>query len=92
MTQQKRIREQTVQTNNEQTVAVQTELSHMQCPECGKQMKESDSWPGLWICIDGMKPINDRDPFRYKCKGKHITKRGEDLFYEEIKRQMVKRN
>jgi hypothetical protein len=81
-----------MQTQNEQTETVPVQPIVMQCPECGKPMKECDGWPGLWICIDGLKPMNDSAPYKYKCNGKHITERGSELFYEEIERQIAQSN
>lgn len=50
------------------------------CPKCGKQLVEQKKWRGLWICPDYNTPINATAPFKYKCTGMHITKKGRESF------------
>lgn len=37
-------------------------------------MVEQVKCPGMWLCVDYIKPLNDAAPFRYQCTGKHLTK------------------
>jgi hypothetical protein len=55
-------------------------------------MVEQTKWRGLWICPDGIHPINDKPPFIYKCQGMKITQNGADAFMAAFLKIICERN
>ena len=62
------------------------------CPKCGKPMREWPAWPGLWVCPDYARPLNDAPPFQFKCTGLVIGKRAAKAFAQELARMSQARN
>lgn len=64
----------------------------MNCPKCNKPMIEQPVFPGLWLCPDYVKPINDRAPYKFKCTGMRLTEAGERSFTEEVNKIIARNN
>lgn len=62
------------------------------CPECGQEMLEQIEFPGLWLCVDYLEPLNDRAPFKYKCLGMRLTRAGAREFTAAMDLEIAKRN
>ena len=62
------------------------------CLECGKELEECPSWPGVWICPDYKEPINSTVPYKYKCTGMEIEDEGMEAFAKEMQKLIGERN
>lgn len=58
----------------------------MNCPKCGKAMVECSKFPGLWRCVDNLKPLNDAPPYRFACTGMELTPEAYQAFEAELQR------
>lgn len=55
-------------------------------------MLEQPEFPGLWLCVDFLEPINDRAPFKYKCQGMKLSLAGAREFTRAMDLEIAKRN
>lgn len=50
-------------------------------------MVEQPKFKGLFVCPDYRTPINENEPFQYKCKGMHLTEHGTMLLDAALQQQ-----
>lgn len=55
-------------------------------------MEEEPNWKGFWRCPDYKEAINDSPPFKYKCTGSRLTRKGVQELEHALAKEWLKRN